>query len=155
MVLILYIVLVYQDIWQCGSKYTAINLQTLQNKNMILLLQNDIRGGISSVMCDRYVKSYENNKILYVDANNLYGYSMSQSLPYDEIKFDKIVNLEDILNTPEDSDFGYLVDIDLKYTAIIKENTKPLPFAPENKKINPDDFGDYLNEIKSKKIYNT
>ena len=41
--------------WQCGSKYTGKNLQTLQDKDMILLLENNIRGGISSVMGDRYV----------------------------------------------------------------------------------------------------
>ena len=56
--------------WQCGLKYTGINLQTLQDKDMILLLENDIRGGIGSVIGDRYAKSDENIKILYVDANN-------------------------------------------------------------------------------------
>ena len=50
--------------WQCGLKYTGINLQTLQDKDMILLLENNIRGGISSVMGDRYIKSDENKKIL-------------------------------------------------------------------------------------------
>ena len=35
---------------------------------MILLLEDNIRGGISSVMGDRYVKSNENKKILYKDA---------------------------------------------------------------------------------------
>ena len=69
--------------WQCGLKYTGINLQTLQDKDMILLLENNIRGGISSVMGDRYIKSDKNRKILYVDANNLYGHSMSEPLPYD------------------------------------------------------------------------
>ena len=72
--------------WECGLKYTGINLQTLQDKDMILTLENNIRGGISSVMGDRYVKSYENKKILYFDSNNLYGHSMSQPLPYDEIE---------------------------------------------------------------------
>ena len=76
-------------IWQCGLKYTGINLQTLQDKDMILLIENNIRAGISSVMSDRYVKSDESEKILYVDANNLYGHSMSQPLTYDEIKFEK------------------------------------------------------------------
>ena len=49
--------------WQCGLKYTGINLQTLQDKDMILLLENNIRGGISSVMGDRYIKSdYDKKK---------------------------------------------------------------------------------------------
>ena len=74
---------------QCCLKYTGINLQTLQDKDMLLLIENNIRGGISSVMGDRYVKSDENKKILYKDANNLYGWARSEYLPYDEIKFDK------------------------------------------------------------------
>ena len=134
--------------WQCGLKYTGINLQTLQGKDMILLLENNIRGGISSVMGNRYVKSDKNKKILYIDANNLYGHSMSQYLPYDEIKFDNTVKLEDILNTPDDSDFGYFIEIDLKYPDNIKQKTKNFPFAPMNKKINPDSFSDYMKEIK-------
>ena len=62
--------------WECGMKYTNINLRTLQDKDMILLLENNIRGGIPSVMGDKYVKSDENKKTLYIDANNLYGYAM-------------------------------------------------------------------------------
>ena len=120
--------------WQCGLKYTGINLQTLQDKDMILLLENNIRGGISSVMGDRYIKSDKNKKILYIDANTLYGHSMSQYLTYDKIKFDKNVNLEDIINTADDNDIGYFVEVDLKYPDNIKEKTKNSPFAPENKK---------------------
>ena len=64
--------------WQCGLKYTGINLQTLQDKDLILTLENNIGGGIGSLMGDRYVKSNENKKILYMDATNLYGHSMIQ-----------------------------------------------------------------------------
>ena len=134
--------------WQCGLRYTRINLQTLQDKDMILLLENNIRGGISSVMGDRYKKSDDNKKILYVDANNLYGHSMSQYLPYDEIKIDNTLKLEDIMNTADDSDIGYFIEFDLKYSNNIKQKTKNFPFAPMNKKINPDKFSDYMKEIK-------
>ena len=48
--------------YQCALKHTDIKLETLQNKDMILLIENNIRGGISSVMGDRYVKSDENKK---------------------------------------------------------------------------------------------
>ena len=134
--------------WQCGLKYTGINLQTLQDKDMILLLEINLRGGISSVLGDRYIKSDENKKILYMDANNVYGHSMSEPLPYDEIKFDKNVKLEDILNTPDDSDIGYFIEADLIYPDNIKEKTRNFPFAPLNKKINPDNYKDYMKSIK-------
>ena len=148
--LIHYIVLAYQVI--LGSvvlKYTGINLQTLQDKDMILLLENNIRGAISSVMGDRYVQSGENKKILHVDANNLYGHSMSQPLPFDELKFDNNVKLEDILNTPDDSNIGYFIEVDLTDPNNIKQKTKNFPFAPVNKKINPDRFSDYMEKTKA------
>ena len=126
--------------YQCALKYTDIKLQTLQDKDLILLIENNIRGGISSVMGDRYVKSDENNSIIYADATNLYGYSISQMLPYDEIEMwhghpDKYWNwLEVILNTPDDSEIGYFLEVDLKYPDNIKEKTRYFPFCPENKK---------------------
>ena len=51
--------------WQCGLKYTGKNLQTIQDKDMILLLENNIRGVISNVMGNRYNNSDE-NKIYYM-----------------------------------------------------------------------------------------
>ena len=128
-------------------KYTDIKLKAFQDKDMTLLLENNIRGGISSVMGDRFVKSDENKKILYVDSNNLYGWAMSECLTYDEIKFDKNVKLEDILNTPDDSDIGCFIKVDLKYPDNIKYKTKKIPFAPVNKKINPDNFSEYMKKI--------
>ena len=140
--------------YEGALKYTDIKLQTLQDKDLILLIENNIRGGISSVMGDRYVKSDENKKIIYMDATNLYGHSMSQFLPYDEIEMwhghpDKYWKwLEEILNTPDDSEIGYILEIDLKYPDNIKQKTKYFPFCPENKKINPNKYNEYMNSIK-------
>ena len=101
---------------------------------MILLIENNNRGGISSVMGDdRYVKSDEYKKFLYIDANNLYGYAMSQSLPYDDIKFDSNTDIETILPISDDSAIVYFVEVDLKYPDAIKDETKNFPFCPENK----------------------
>ena len=141
--------------WECGLKYTGINLQTLQDKDLILTLENNIRGGISSVMGNRYVKSDENKKIIFMDATNLYGHYMIQFLPYDEIEMwhgdpDKYWNwLDEILNTPDDADIGYFLEIDLKYTDDIKEKTRNFPFCPENKIIHKDKYND--NEYMKKK----
>ena len=42
--------------WQRGLKYTDIILQALQDQDMILIIEEIIRGGIGSHMGDRYVK---------------------------------------------------------------------------------------------------
>ena len=110
----------------------------LQGKDLILTLEKNVRESISS-MCDRFVKSDENKKILYFDATNLYGHFMSQPLPYDEIEMwhghpNFFMNeLEETLNTPDDSDIGYFVESDLRHSDNVKEKTKKFPFCLENK----------------------
>ena len=100
--------------------YTDNKLHKPQDKDLILILENNIRGGISSVLGDCYVKSDDNKKIKYLDATNLYGNSMSQHLAYDEIEMwnghpDLFMNeLEKFLMTPDDSDIGFLVEVDLR-----------------------------------------
>ena len=134
--------------WQCCLKYTGNKLQTFQDQGMILFFESNNRGGTSSVMGDRYVKSDENRNILYICSNNLYRHSMSQPLPYDETKFDKNVELEDILITPDDSDIGYLIEVALKYPYNLKDNTKNFPFAPENEKKISENLTSYMNKNK-------
>ena len=106
--------------WQCGLKHTGTNLQALQDKDLLITLENIIRGGISSIMGYRYVKSDENKKIIFMDAINIYVHSMIQPLTSDEIEMwhghlDHCLNkLEETLSTPDDSDIGYFVGVDLK-----------------------------------------
>ena len=57
-------------IWQCGMKFTNIDNKYV-NRELILTLKKTFRGVINIVMGDRYVKSDDNKKIVYVDANNL------------------------------------------------------------------------------------
>ena len=60
------------------------------------------------------MKSDETKKLLYNDAYKIYGHSMSQQLPYDEIKVRKNVKLEDILTNPGDSEDGCFIISSIK-----------------------------------------
>ena len=68
---------------------------------MILVLENNIKGNISSVMGERYAKADIIRKIKYIDDKNSYGWAMLKSLPYDRIKFEPCVSLEEILHTSD------------------------------------------------------
>ena len=97
----------------CGLNYTDKKLQTLQDKDLVLSLEKNIRGGISSVMGDRYNKSNEHKSIFNIDTNNLYGPWMSQMLLYDENEKWHghpglyMNQLEKIMKTADDSDIGF------------------------------------------------
>ena len=94
-------------------------------------------------MEDRYVKPDDNKKQIYTVATNIYGHSTIQPLLFDELEMwlgDPelyMKKLVEILNTPDDSDIGYFLEVDSRYPDNIKEKTKNFPFCPENKKINP------------------
>ena len=90
----LYCVSICSYTLQCGLEYNDTKLQILQDKDMILLIENSIRERISSGMGDRFVFSDENQEILYIDATKLYGHSMSQPLPYDENEIHRNVLLK-------------------------------------------------------------
>ena len=79
--------------WKAGFKLTSIKLDFIKDKHLLLLLENNISGGISGVMGNRLVESNENKQILYIDANNLYGWAMSQYLPTGT--FEKLYFLEE------------------------------------------------------------
>ena len=110
--------------WKAGLKLTNIKLDFIKDKELLLLLENNIRGGISSVMGDRHVQSDENKQILYIDANNLYGWAMSQCLPTGEFKilplntcdYTDNYNLEqlveDLLQIPDDNEYGFFRECD-------------------------------------------
>ena len=55
--------------------------EQVSDKELLLLLGNNIRGGVLNVVGDRHVVSDVNKQILYIDANILYGWAMSQNLP--------------------------------------------------------------------------
>ena len=64
--------------------------------------------------------------IAYVDKNNLYGWSMSEYLPYEQFKWLKNVDELDVMSVNEKSDIGYILEVVLNilknyvsYTIII------------------------------------
>ena len=96
-----------------------------------------LRGGISSVMGNRYAESNDNTKKCYMDASKFFGHSISQSRPFDEVEMWHghpdfyISNLGEITNASDDSDIGYFPEVCLNYPDNLKEITKISSFCPE------------------------
>lgn len=114
---------------------------------MLMFVENGIRGGISQCS-KRYVKA--NNKymidhdttkdssyIIYLDANNLYGWSMMQSLPLDSFKWANPYefNCENILSIADDGEIGYIFEVDLFYPQYLHDYHKDYPLCSEHRTI--------------------
>ena len=52
---------------------------------------------------------------MYLDANNLYGWSMVQALPYKDITMNTNITIDEVLNTADDSETGYTVEVDISF----------------------------------------
>ena len=86
-----------------------------------------------------YDKNKESSYIQYLDANNLYGWAMSQKLPVDGFKWKKNMlefNEEFIKNYDEDSDKGYILEVDAEYPKNLSHLHSDLRFLSETIKIN-------------------
>ena len=99
--------------WQACLKKTNIELELLTDYDMLLLVEEGIRGGICHFIHryaktnNKYIKNSNNNEessyIQYLDANNLYGWAMSKKLPVNGFKWtdNNIINEEFIKNYNE------------------------------------------------------
>ena len=135
--------------WKAGLKMTGVKFDYITDDKLRLLLENNMRGGPSACMGNRYVTRGE-RKILYEDLNNLYGWSMSQYLPtgdFREIKVTRSI-LKSMLRTPDNNEHGFLIECDLEYPSSIHEKTKHFPFLPEKKTIKVEGFSPYMTENK-------
>ena len=82
--------------WQACLKKTNIELELSTNYDMLLMVEEGIRGGICHSIYryakanNKYMKNYNINEkssyIQYLDANNLYGWAMSKKLPVNGFK---------------------------------------------------------------------
>ena len=84
------------------------------------------------------MKNYDKNKetsyIQHLDANNLYGWAISQKLPVNGFKWIKDTSKVDekfIKNYDEDSDKGYILEVDVKYLKKLHDIHSDIPFLPE------------------------
>ena len=137
--------------WQVCLKKTGIKLKLLTNADMLLMAEKGITGGICHAVHryakanNKYMKNYDKNKessyIQYLDANNLYGWAMSQKLPVAGFKQEKNMltfNEDFIKNYDEDGiyDKGYIFEVDVEYPKHLHDLHSDLPFLPERMKIN-------------------
>ena len=142
--------------WQACLKKTNIELELLTGYDMLLMVEEGIRGGICHSIHryakanNKYMENYNNNEelsyIQYLDANNLYGWAMSKKLPVNGFKWidnnetaepsvKHVISEDFIKNYHEKNDKGYILEVDVRYPKRLHELHSDLPFLPERMKI--------------------
>ena len=132
--------------WKACLKKTRIRLELLLDPDMLLMFERGIRGGITQSVNswakanNPYMGSnfapYKPTKYLqYQDANNLYGWAMSQPLPTRGFKWVSIKPSK-ISKLAKRKSKGYLLEVDVRYPRELHDSHNDLPFMCERMKIN-------------------
>ncbi|GFX60351.1 uncharacterized protein TNCV_4741071 [Trichonephila clavipes] len=130
--------------WDAMLLHTKVAIELFTDYDMLLFIEKGVRGGISqccnryAIANNRYMSNFnpddEIKYLMYLDANNLYGYAMSKYLPLkDFVWSDNDLTEQDILNLSDESDVGYILEVDLEYPSDLHDKHSDFPLAPENK----------------------
>lgn len=122
---------------------TGIELELIDDFNMLKMIQSGIRGGVcmaslryakaNNIYLPHFDPSQLDSFLIYIDCNNLYGHSMCQYMPLSNFRFlqNHEINALNITQIPDDSDYGYILEVDIIYPKDLHVKHNDLPFCPE------------------------
>ena len=134
-------------------KKTNITIELFEQEDMLEFVESGMKGGISVISSrygkanNKYMTNYDSKKpssfILYLDANNLYGWAMCQALPTGQYKWENDLSkftTEFILNLKDDQDIGYILEVDVEYPISLHDLHNDYPFCAEQKHFEPSPY---------------
>lgn len=113
--------------WDAMLKCTKVKLDLISDTEMAKFINSARREGL--IQCttrmmeanNKYMQNFNprkpTNHLACLEANDLYDWAMSQSLPYSDFKFlsSNEIQTLDFQNICPDGEIGYLLEVDLKY----------------------------------------
>ena len=132
---------------------TGVKLEKISDIDKYLFIKKGLRGGISYIAKryaqanNKYMNDYDPKKpsafISYLDMDNLYGWAMSEYLPYEGFKWLKNVDGFNVMSINEKSPIGYLLEVDLEYSDKLHELHNDYSLAPANFAVSSDMLSKY------------
>ena len=131
--------------WDAALRMSRVELELITDENIYNLIEHNIRGGISMISTrnarannpsfpSTYDDKLPRQDLIYLDANNSYGCAMLQFLPthgFRLLSSDEITVLE-LENLRDDSEDGYIYEVDLHYPTKLHNQHNDYPLAPES-----------------------
>jgi hypothetical protein len=124
--------------WSSALKRTQCKLDVLKDSQMYEAFEIAIRGGLSFV--NKHQSEYKEGEVelLYVDVNNLYGWALSEPLPYADFQWvddeDRLKQLVEMLPSMDcvAASEGYLFEVDIEIPQQYHDFMEQLPVCPEH-----------------------
>ena len=148
--------------WDAMLKMTDIKLKLIVDIDMFQFIEKGLRGGVSYIANrygkanNKYMKEYDEKApskyIMYLDANNLYGWAMSQALPTGGFKWlsQKQIEKINLGKYTDDSKKGLILEVDLEYPTELHNSHNDYPLGPEKVKVTNEMLSDYCKKIQKK-----
>ena len=148
--------------WDAMLKMTNIKLELMTDIDMFQFIEKGMRGGVSYIANrygkanNKYMKEYDEKApskyIMYLDANNLYGWAMSQYLPTGNFKWmsDKEIKRIDLGKYKADGKKRLILEVDLEYPQELHDLHNDYPLAPEKTKVSSGMLSEYCTKIADK-----
>ena len=146
--------------WDAFLKKSGEEVELVSDVDMFQFFEKGIRGGTSyiahrhSKANNKYMETYdeddEDKYLMYLDANNLYGWAMSQPLPNGEFKWEEDLDSINIEHYQEDSPRGMVLEVDMEYPKRLHNLHNGYPLAPESKEIGKPMLSKYAKDIVKK-----
>ena len=141
-------------------KMTNIKLELMTDIDMFQF--NEMRGGVSYIAnrygkaINKYMKEYDEKApskyIMYLDANNLYGWAMSQYLPTGNFKWmsDREIKQIDLRKYKANGKKGLILEVDPEHPQELHDMHNDYPVCPEKVKVSNDMLSGYCKMIAEK-----
>ena len=145
--------------WDAMLKMTGIKLELMTDVDMFQFIEKGLRGDISYIANrhgeanNKYMSGYNPEKpskyIMYLDANNLYGWAMSQYLPTGGFRWmtEKQIQKVNMAACAEDRKKGMILEVDLEYPKELHELHNDYPLAAEKMKVTKEMLSPYCKNI--------
>ena len=150
--------------WDAKLKMTNIKLELMTDVDMFQFIEKGMCGGVFYIANryrnanNKYMKEHDEKApskyIIYLDANNLYGWAMSQYLPAGNFKWmtDKEISKINLGKYKADGKKGLILEVDLEYPQELYDILNDYPVAPENVKVSKNMLSDYCKKIAEKNV---
>ena len=148
--------------WDAMLKMTNIKLELMTDIDMFQFIEKGMRGGVSyiahrhALANNKYLKKFDerlpSKYIMYLDANNLYGWAMSQYLPTGGFRWmtEKEIDKIDLAKYKDNCRKGLILEVDLEYPKKLHDLHNDYSLAPEKIKVAKNMLSEYAKNIAKK-----
>ena len=110
---------------------------------------DDADGGGDAASDCNYDPDKPTSYIIHYDANNMYGYAMSQKLPFDGHSWLSRAEIDalQLATIADDDETGYVLEVDLDYPRELHASHNEFPLAPERRTITTEQCSPYTRQL--------